>query len=239
MSYLNQISNAGSQNETGTAVHLKDVTLSLNNTAGEVKILRGLSFDIEKGEAVGIIGPSGGGKSTMIMVVAGLERISSGIIKTAGIDLTSLDEDELARFRRDNIGIVFQDFHLIPTMTAHENVAVPLEFSGNINASDLAREQLNAVGLDHRLTHYPSQLSGGEQQRVALARAFAVRPKILLADEPTGNLDGITGKAVMDLLFKLQATTSTTLILVSHDPMLADRCDRIITLADGRVIESK
>jgi len=220
-------------------VHLKNVTLSLNNTAGEVKILRGLSFDIEKGEAVGIIGPSGGGKSTMMMVVAGLERISSGIIKTAGIDLTSLDEDELARFRRDNIGIVFQDFHLIPTMTAHENVAVPLEFSGNINASDLAREQLNAVGLDHRLTHYPSQLSGGEQQRVALARAFAVRPKILLADEPTGNLDGITGKAVMDLLFKLQATTSTTLILVSHDPMLADRCDRIITLADGRVIESK
>ena len=239
MSYLNQNSNAGSQNETGTAVHLKDVTLSLNNTAGEVKILRGLSFDIEKGEAVGIIGPSGGGKSTMMMVVAGLERISSGIIKTAGIDLTSLDEDELARFRRDNIGIVFQDFHLIPTMTAHENVAVPLEFSGNINASDLAREQLNAVGLDHRLTHYPSQLSGGEQQRVALARAFAVRPKILLADEPTGNLDGITGKAVMDLLFKLQATTATTLMLVSHDPMLADRCDRIITLADGRVIESK
>jgi putative ABC transport system ATP-binding protein len=239
MSYLNQNSNAGSQNETGTAVHLKDVTLSLNNTAGEVKILRGLSFDIEKGEAVGIIGPSGGGKSTMMMVVAGLERISSGIIKTAGIDLTSLDEDELARFRRDNIGIVFQDFHLIPTMTAHENVAVPLEFSGNINASDLAREQLNAVGLDHRLTHYPSQLSGGEQQRVALARAFAVRPKILLADEPTGNLDGITGKAVMDLLFKLQATTATTLMLVSHDPMLADRCDRIITLADGRVMESK
>ena len=239
MSYLKENSNAGSQNETGTAVHLKDVTLSLNNTAGEVKILRGLSFDIEKGEAVGIIGPSGGGKSTMMMVVAGLERISSGIIKTAGIDLTSLDEDELARFRRDNIGIVFQDFHLIPTMTAHENVAVPLEFSGNINASDLAREQLNAVGLDHRLTHYPSQLSGGEQQRVALARAFAVRPKILLADEPTGNLDGITGKAVMDLLFKLQATTATTLMLVSHDPMLADRCDRIITLADGRIIESK
>jgi putative ABC transport system ATP-binding protein len=239
MSYLNQNSNAGSQNETGTAVHLKDVTLSLNNTAGEVKILRGLSFDIEKGEAVGIIGPSGGGKSTMMMVVAGLERISSGIIKTAGIDLTSLDEDELARFRRDNIGIVFQDFHLIPTMTAHENVAVPLEFSGNINASDLAREQLNAVGLDHRLTHYPSQLSGGEQQRVALARAFATQPKILLADEPTGNLDGKTGKAVMDLLFKLQATTATTLMLVSHDPMLADRCDRIITLADGRVMESK
>lgn len=173
----------------------------------------------------------------MMMVVAGLERISSGIIKTAGIDLTSLNEDELACFRRENIGIVFQDFHLIPTMTAHENVAVPLEFSGITNAGDLAREQLNAVGLEHRLTHYPSQLSGGEQQRVALARAFAIQPKILLADEPTGNLDGKTGKAVMDLLFKLQETT--TLMLVSHDPILANRCDRVITLEDGKAVESK
>ena len=237
MSYLNQNSNARSNSQPGTAVHLKDVKLTLNNIAGEVRILRGLSFDIQQGESVGIIGPSGGGKSTMMMVVAGLERISSGIIKTAGIDLTSLNEDELACFRRENIGIVFQDFHLIPTMTAHENVAVPLEFSGITNAGDLAREQLNAVGLEHRLTHYPSQLSGGEQQRVALARAFAIQPKILLADEPTGNLDGKTGKVVMDLLFKLQETT--TLMLVSHDPILANRCDRVITLEDGKALERK
>jgi putative ABC transport system ATP-binding protein len=238
MSYLKKNSNTVSQNQNETAVHLNDVKLTLNNTAGEVKILRGLSFDIAQGESVGIVGPSGGGKSTMMMVIAGLERISSGVIKTAGIDLTRLNEDELACFRRENIGIVFQDFHLIPTMTAHENVSVPLEFSDIENAVDLAKEQLNAVGLKHRLTHYPSQLSGGEQQRVALARAFASQPKILLADEPTGNLDGKTGKAVMDLLFKLQKTTGTTLMLVSHDPILADRCDRIITLEDGQVMEN-
>ena len=238
MSYLKKDSNTVSQNQSETAVHLKDVKLTLNNTAGQVKILRGLSLDIAQGESVGIVGPSGGGKSTMMMVIAGLERISSGVIKTAGIDLTLLNEDELACFRRNNIGIVFQDFHLIPTMTAHENVAVPLEVSGIENAVDLAKEQLNAVGLNHRLTHYPSQLSGGEQQRVALARAFASQPKILLADEPTGNLDGKTGKAVMDLLFQLQKTTSTTLMLVSHDPILADRCDRIISLEDGQVMEN-
>ena len=238
MSYLKKNSNTVSQNQNETAVHLNDVKLTLNNTAGEVKILRGLSFNIAQGESVGIVGPSGGGKSTMMMVIAGLERISSGVIKTAGIDLTRLNEDELACFRRENIGIVFQDFHLIPTMTAHENVAVPLEFSGIKNAVNLAKEQLNAVGLNHRLAHYPSQLSGGEQQRVALARAFASQPKILLADEPTGNLDGKTGKAVMDLLFQLQKTTSTTLILVSHDPILADRCDRIIALEDGQVMKN-
>ena len=239
MSYLTKNSNSVSKNRNKTAIHLDDVTLTLNSGAGEVKILRGLSFDINKGESVGIVGPSGGGKSTMMMVVAGLEQVTSGTIKTAGVDLSSLDEDELACFRRENIGIVFQDFHLIPTMTAHENVAVPLEFSGIKNANDLAKEQLKAVGLDHRLTHYPSQLSGGEQQRVALARAFAIQPKILLADEPTGNLDGKTGKVVMDLLFKLQTTTATTLMLISHDPMLANRCDRIITLEDGRVIKAK
>ena len=239
MSYLKKNSNTVSQNQNETAVHLNDVKLTLNNTAGEVKILRGLSFNIAQGESVGIVGPSGGGKSTMMMVIAGLERISSGVIKTAGIDLTRLNEDELACFRRENIGIVFQDFHLIPTMTAHENVAVPLEFSGIKNAVNLAKEQLNAVGLNHRLAHYPSQLSGGEQQRVALARAFASQPKILLADEPTGNLDGKTGKAVMDLLFQLQKTTGTTLMLVSHDPVLANRCDRIITLEDGQVMEPK
>ena len=239
MSYLKKNSNTVSQNQNETAVHLNDVKLTLNNTAGEVKILRGLSFNIAQGESVGIVGPSGGGKSTMMMVIAGLERISSGVIKTAGIDLTRLNEDELACFRRENIGIVFQDFHLIPTMTAHENVAVPLEFSGIKNAVNLAKEQLNAVGLNHRLAHYPSQLSGGEQQRVALARAFASQPKILLADEPTGNLDGKTGKAVMDLLFQLQKTTGTTLMLVSHDPILANRCDRIISLEDGQVMETK
>jgi len=239
MSYLTKNSNSVSKNRNKTAIHLDDVTLTLNSAAGEVKILRGLSFDINKGESVGIVGPSGGGKSTMMMVVAGLEQATSGTIKTAGIDLSSLDEDELACFRRENIGIVFQDFHLIPTMTAQENVAVPLEFSGIKNANDLAKKQLKAVGLDHRLTHYPSQLSGGEQQRVALARAFAIQPKILLADEPTGNLDGKTGKVVMDLLFKLQTTTATTLMLISHDPMLANRCDRIITLEDGRVIKAK
>jgi putative ABC transport system ATP-binding protein len=238
MSYLKKNSNTLSPNQSETAIHLKDVRLTVNNTAGEVKILRGLSFDIPHGESVGIVGPSGGGKSTMMMVIAGLEQISSGVIKTAGIDLTRLNEDELACFRRDNIGIVFQDFHLIPTMTAHENVAVPLEFSGIENAVDLAKKQLNAVGLNHRLTHYPSQLSGGEQQRVALARAFATQPKILLADEPTGNLDGKTGKAVMDLLFQLQKTTGTTLMLVSHDPILANRCDRIITLKDGQILEN-
>ena len=239
MSYLNQNSNSESHNQAGPAVHLKEVSLTMYNTAGRVDILRGLSFDIEQGESVGIIGPSGGGKSTMMMVVAGLEKISSGVVKTAGIDLTSLNEDELACFRRENLGIVFQDFHLIPTMTARENVAVPLEFSGIANADVLAEEQLHSVGLEHRLRHYPSQLSGGEQQRVALARAFAIQPKILLADEPTGNLDGKTGKAVMDLLFELQETTTTTLMLVSHDPILANRCDRIITLEDGKATESK
>ena len=234
-----QNTNAGLQKNFGTAVHLNDITLTLNNTAGSIKILRGISLDIDKGEAVAIIGPSGGGKSTLMMVIAGLERISSGIIRTAGVDLNNLNEDELACFRRDNIGIVFQDFHLIPTMTAHENVAVPLEFAGIENAGELAKEQLDAVGLVHRLTHYPSQLSGGEQQRVALARAYATQPKILLADEPTGNLDGKTGTAVMDLLFKLQTQTATTLILISHDPALAGRCDRIITLKDGQIVEAK
>lgn len=217
------------------AVHLQDVHLTLPSTAGEVNILRGISLEIAAGEAVGIVGPSGGGKSTMMMVIAGLERASSGIVETAGTDLTTLNEDELALFRRDKVGIVFQDFHLIPTMTALENVAVPLEFAGVADALEQARERLNAVGLDHRLEHYPGQLSGGEQQRVALARAFAARPAILLADEPTGNLDGKTGHAVMDLLFGLHDTAGTTLLLISHDRILADRCDRVITLADGQI----
>ena len=221
----------------GAAVYLQDVHLSLTSAAGEVNILRGISLAVDQGEAVGIIGPSGGGKSTMMMVIAGLERASSGQVETAGIDLGQMDEDELALFRRDNVGIVFQDFHLIPTMTALENVAVPLEFAGIKDAYERARDRLAAVGLDHRLEHYPGQLSGGEQQRVALARAFAPRPAILLADEPTGNLDGKTGQVVMDLLFELHDTAGTTLLLISHDRLLAERCDRIITLADGKITD--
>jgi putative ABC transport system ATP-binding protein len=238
MSYSNQNTNVKTKKNLEPAVQLTKVALTLNNSAGSIQILRGITIDINKGESVGIVGPSGGGKSTLMMVIAGLERISSGTIKTAGFDLSSLNEDELACFRRDNIGIVFQDFHLIPTMTAHENVAIPLEFSGIKNARELAQEHLYAVGLEHRLIHYPNQLSGGEQQRVALARAFATKPKILLADEPTGNLDGSTGTSVMDLIFKLQTQTATTLILISHDPALAGRCDRIITLKDGQIVET-
>ena len=221
----------------GAAVYLQDVHLSLTSAAGEVNILRGISLAVDQGEAVGIIGPSGGGKSTMMMVIAGLERASSGQVETAGIDLGQMNEDELALFRRDNVGIVFQDFHLIPTMTALENVAVPLEFAGIKDAYERARDRLAAVGLDHRLEHYPGQLSGGEQQRVALARAFAPCPAILLADEPTGNLDGKTGQVVMDLLFELHDTAGTTLMLISHDRLLAERCDRIITLADGKITD--
>ena len=221
----------------GAAVYLQDVHLSLTSAAGEVNILRGISLAVDQGEAVGIIGPSGGGKSTMMMVIAGLERVSSGQVETAGIDLGQMDEDELALFRRDNVGIVFQDFHLIPTMSALENVAVPLEFAGIKDAYERARDRLAAVGLDHRLEHYPGQLSGGEQQRVALARAFAPHPAILLADEPTGNLDGKTGQVVMDLLFELHDTAGTTLMLISHDRLLAERCDRIITLADGKITD--
>ena len=221
------------------AILLADVQVRLASAAGEVNILRGLNLSIAQGEAVGVIGPSGGGKSTMMMVVAGLERANSGIVRTAGVDLRDLDEDALARFRRDHVGIVFQDFHLIPTMTALENVAVPLEFAGRAGAFERARAVLEAVGLGHRLTHYPSQLSGGEQQRVAVARAFAPEPSILLADEPTGNLDGETGKQVMDLLFDMHRRLGTTMVLISHDPLLAARCDRTVRLVDGRVVDEK
>ena len=215
---------------------LNDVHLKLTSMAGEVNILRGIFLSVDRGEAIGVVGPSGGGKSTMMMVAAGLERASSGRVVTAGVDLNNLDEDQLALFRRDHVGIVFQDFHLIPTMTALENIAVPLEFAGLDDALDRAEDLLNAVGLGHRLTHYPGQLSGGEQQRVALARAFASEPTILLADEPTGNLDGKTGEAVMDLLFELHEKSATTMMLISHDQALAERCNRIVTLADGRIL---
>jgi putative ABC transport system ATP-binding protein len=218
------------------AVLLKDVRLSLPSRAGRVDILRGADLVVKQGEAVGIVGPSGSGKTTLLMVIAGLERVSAGEIAAAGISLKDKSEDELAAFRRDNIGIVFQSFHLIPTMTALENVAVPLEFKGRADAAEIAAVQLKRVGLGHRLTHYPGQLSGGEQQRVAIARAIASEARIILADEPTGNLDQETGKHIMDLLFRLKREDGVTLLLVTHDRALADRCDRIAEVRDGRIV---
>ena len=207
--------------------------MSLPSAAGPVHILRGLSLDIGHGETVGMVGPSGSGKSTLLMVLAGLEPPSSGAISVAGQDLTNLDEDGLALFRRDHVGIVFQAFHLVPTMTALENVAIPLEFAGVADAFDRARAALAEVGLDHRVEHYPGQLSGGEQQRVALARALIAGPKILLADEPTGNLDGSTGDKIINLMFGLHERKGTTLVLITHDVALAKRCDRVVHLRDG------
>ena len=214
---------------------LEDVRLTLTSAAGPVNVLRGISARIESGSTVGLVGPSGSGKSTLMMVLGGLERVTGGKVEIAGTDLSALSEDALARFRRDRIGIVFQSFHLVPTMTALENVAVPLELAGRADAFAAAAAGLEAVGLKERLQHYPSQLSGGEQQRVAIARAFAPRPSLLLADEPTGNLDGETGKQVIDLLFALHAERGTTLLLITHDAALAERCERIIHLRDGTI----
>ena len=219
-------------------IRLAGIELKLASAAGQVNILRGLDLEVAAGETVGIIGPSGSGKSTMMMIIAGLERPSAGKVEVGGQDLTALNEDQLARFRRARIGIVFQAFHLIPTMTALENVAVPLEFAGRADAFESARAALAAVGLDHRLAHYPGQLSGGEQQRVALARAFAVEPSLLLADEPTGNLDGETGRQVIELMFDLAGRRGTTLMLITHDPALAGRCRRLVRLLDGRILPS-
>jgi putative ABC transport system ATP-binding protein len=217
-------------------VELANVQLKLASAAGEVNILRGIDFTARRGESVAIVGPSGSGKSTMLMVMAGLERPSAGLVRIAGHDLSTLDEDQLAMFRRENVGIVFQAFHLIPTMTAIENVAVPLEFAGDRDAFARARKGLEAVGLGHRLDHYPGQLSGGEQQRVALARAFAAEPPLLFADEPTGNLDGATGAQIVELLFDLRARRGATLLLITHDAQLAARCDRIVRLQDGHIV---
>ena len=216
-------------------LQVRGLTLTVPSAAGPVNILRGIDLDIAAGEALGVVGASGSGKTSLLMVLAGLEAATAGTLTFDGIDLRRLDEDALARLRRDRIGIVFQSFHLIPSMTALENVSIPLELAGRRDAAALARDSLAAVGLDHRLTHLPSQLSGGEQQRVALARAFAARPSLLLADEPTGNLDRATGERVMDTLFRLRAETGATLMLITHDPKLAERCDRIIRIADGRV----
>jgi putative ABC transport system ATP-binding protein len=216
-----------------TILSLADARLVLDGNAGPVEVLRGITMQVARGESVGLVGPSGSGKSSLLMLMGGLERATSGTVTALGQDLTRMDEDALARFRRGNMGIVFQSFHLIPTMTALENVAIPLELAGKRDAFDRAAAELQAMGLGNRMSHYPAQMSGGEQQRVALARAAAPRPAILLADEPTGNLDGVTGAAIIDLLFGLRDRHGATLVLVTHAPELAERCDRVVRLRDG------
>ena len=216
----------------------RGLRLTLPAASGPVNVLGGVDFRVSAGEAVGIVGPSGSGKTSLLMLVAGLERATGGSIVVAGRDLTALGEDALAKFRRETVGIVFQSFHLIPTMTALENVALPLEFAGAPDAFGRAADSLKAVGLGHRLRHLPGQLSGGEQQRVAVARAYAPAPRLLLADEPTGNLDAATGRAVMDLLFELQARAGSTLMLITHDPALAARCGRQLHMRDGLIADA-
>jgi len=216
-----------------------DVTLSLGSGAARVDILRGIDLQVARGDTVALLGPSGSGKSSLMAVLSGLERATSGRITIGGADFTALDEDGLARARRGRIGIVLQAFHLLPTMTAHENVAVPLELSGHDDAFAIAAAELEAVGLGHRLTHYPAQLSGGEQQRVAIARATAPKPEILFADEPTGNLDATTGNAILDLLFARQKEVGETLLVITHDPALAARCGRVLEMRDGRIASDR
>jgi putative ABC transport system ATP-binding protein len=220
---------------TDPILRLEEASLSLRGNAGMVEILDAITLDVAAGETVGLVGPSGSGKSSLLMLMGGLERATSGRVTALGHDLTALDEDALARVRRDHMGVVFQSFHLIPTMTALENVATPLELAGAEDAFDRAEAELREIGLATRLGHYPAQLSGGEQQRVALARAAVGRPDILLADEPTGNLDGAPGAAIMDILFGLRSRHGATLVLVTHAPELAERCDRVIGLHDGRI----
>ncbi len=217
-------------------ISLRDVHLSLPSNAGVVHILKNVDLTVHRGETVGLIGPSGSGKSSLLMLMGGLEQASSGKVDVLGQDLSILNEDALARFRRSHMGIVFQSFHLIPTMTALENVATPLELAGVKDAMERAGAELAEVGLAERGGHFPAQLSGGEQQRVALARAAVLRPNILLADEPTGNLDGQNGSVIMDMLFSLREKHGSTLVLVTHDPVLAKRCDRMIALSDGRIV---
>jgi len=220
---------------TKPVIDLAAVSLTLTSRAGPVEILKGVDLAVLLGESIAVVGPSGSGKTSLLMVIAGLERATSGQVRVAGRQFMALDEDDLALIRGSNIGIVFQSFHLVPTMTALENVALPLEFAGKADAFDVARAMLDEVGLSHRTDHFPAQLSGGEQQRVALARALGPRPQILLADEPTGNLDGKTGGHVIDLLFNLQRRSQATLILVTHDASLAERCGCIVRMADGRI----
>ena len=217
-------------------IALQDVSLTLATRAGPVEILKGIDLTVSPGESVAVVGPSGSGKTSLLMVMAGLERASGGSVRVAGHELAGLGEDALALIRGANIGIVFQSFHLVPTMTALENVALPLELAGRADAFDAARTLLDEVGLAHRTDHFPAQLSGGEQQRVAVARALAPNPQIVLADEPTGNLDGPTGEHIIDLLFDLQRRRQATLVLVTHEMRLADRCGRTVSMADGRVL---
>ncbi len=221
---------------TGPVLELVDARLTLAGNAGPVEILKGITLSVARGQSLGLVGPSGSGKSSLLMLMGGLEAATSGRVMALGADLTTMNEDRLAQFRQGNMGVVFQSFHLIPTMTALENVAVPLELAGVQDAFARAEAELRAVGLGARIDHYPRQMSGGEQQRVALARAAAPRPAILLADEPTGNLDGANGAAIMELLFGLRDQYGATLILVTHAPELAARCDRVVRLADGLIV---
>ena len=220
---------------TDKAIRLQNIDLSLGRGAARVHILKSISLDIGRGEAVGLVGPSGSGKSTLLMTMAGLERPDSGQVVVDGVNLSGLDEDALARFRGRRIGIVFQSFHLVPTMTALENVALPLELAEQADAFERAEQELHAVGLEGRLHHYPAQLSGGEQQRVAIARALVANPAIVVADEPTGNLDDTTGRSIIDLLFALKRDRGSTLVLVTHDLELARRCDRVVRLRSGQI----
>ena len=217
------------------AICAADLRLTLGSSEAPVEILKGLDLTIAAGETVALLGPSGSGKSSLMAVLSGLERATSGTLQVAGQDFAALNEDELARARRGRIGIVLQAFHLLPTMTALENVATPMELAGETDAQERARIELEAVGLGHRLDHYPQQLSGGEQQRVAIARAIAARPDIIFADEPTGNLDAATGHEIVELLFRRREETGATLLVITHDPELADHCDRVLTLGDGRI----
>jgi putative ABC transport system ATP-binding protein len=219
-------------------VEIRNLHLSLIGGAGPVNILRGVDLSVKSGETISIVGPSGAGKTTLLMALSGLERPSSGQVRIADTDLTAISEDDLARFRRRHVGIVFQSFHLVPTMTALENVSLPLEFAAAADPAGQAKAALEKTGLGDRLHHFPGELSGGEQQRVALARAFVANPSLLLADEPTGNLDRETGIMVMDLLFSLQKEHGTTLVLVTHDETLASRCNRSIQMIDGRMMET-
>ena len=226
----------GSSTHAHIAIEVRNVTLSLGTRDAPTLILKGVDLSIPQGESLAILGPSGSGKSSLMAILSGLERASGGEVRVAGIDYGPLDEDALARARRGRVGIVLQSFHLLPTMTAVENVAVPLELAGFTSAFPRAASELEAVGLGHRLHHYPAQLSGGEQQRVAIARAVAPAPDIIFADEPTGNLDGVTSAAIVDLLFARRAANGATLVIITHDPALAERCDRIVEMRDGRIV---